>query len=84
MPEVQFVVEHAGCSSCAARIEKSLQTIAVVEAIEVDEEADVASVRLVSAAPLAEERVRGALERASAGSGHEYRVQPGSWHPVGA
>jgi hypothetical protein len=79
MTEVEFVVEQAGCDACAARIENALSTIGDVRSIEVDEPADVASVRLVESAPISAESVRLALAAASEGSGHVYRLRPGSW-----
>ena len=79
MDYIELVVEQAGCSSCAARVRAVLEEIAVVDAVDVDEDADVASVRLHSPQALAEETVASALREASAGSGHEYRVRPGSW-----
>jgi len=79
MGDVRFVVEQAGCSSCAGRIRAGLEAIATVEAIEVDETADTASVRLADAPPVLEDAVVLALQKASAGSGHEYRLRPGSW-----
>jgi cation transport ATPase len=79
MAGVRFVVEQAGCASCAARIRATLEAIATVEAIEVDEAADVASVALVGSSGIFEDAVALALQKASAGSGHEYRMQPGSW-----
>jgi copper chaperone CopZ len=78
--EVTFVVEQAGCESCAARVRAALEPLAAVEAIEVDEDADAATVRVSGAA--SEDAVAGALAAASHGIGHEYRVRPGSWQPV--
>jgi copper chaperone CopZ len=77
--DVSFVVEEAGCSSCVARIRAALETIATVEAIEIDEAADLASVRLAGSPHVLEDAVVLALQNVSVGSGHEYRVQPGSW-----
>ena len=79
MGDVRFVVEQAGCSSCAARIRAALEAIATVEAIEIDQSADIAWVRLADSPPVLDDAVVLALQNASAGSGHEYRVQPGSW-----
>jgi copper chaperone CopZ len=76
---VEFVVEQAGCSSCADRVRGALEPIATVDPIEIDEAADAAAVRLRSASLLSEETVGEALREASVGSGHEYRVQAGSW-----
>jgi copper chaperone CopZ len=77
--KVTFVVEQAGCESCAARVRAALDPIAAVDSIEVDEAADAATVR--AAGPLTEDRVNTALATASDGSGHVYRVRPGSWSP---
>ena len=78
---VEFVVEQAGCSSCAELVRTALHEIATVEAIEVDEEADAAAVRLRSSDRISEDAV-GRLLSEAAGSGHEYRVQPGSWRAL--
>jgi copper chaperone CopZ len=78
MNEVRFVVEHAGCDSCAARVRQALEVIATVREVTVDESADVAFVSLASAT-VSERSVNEALREASAGSGHEYQVRPGSW-----
>jgi copper chaperone CopZ len=77
--DVRFVVEQAGCSSCAARIRGALEAIVTVEAIEIDEAADVASVSLADSSGVFEDAVVVALQNVSSGSGHEYRVRPGSW-----
>ena len=76
--EVTFVVEQAGCASCAARVRAALEPLGAVEAIEIDKDADSATVRVSGAA--SEAAVAGALAAASHGSGHSYRVRPGSWH----
>jgi copper chaperone CopZ len=78
MNEVQFVVEHAGCNSCAVRVRQALEALATVHEVTVDESADVALVSLASAA-VSERSVNEALREASTGSGHEYSVRPGSW-----
>jgi copper chaperone CopZ len=77
--EVTFVVEQAGCESCAARVRAAVEPLAAVEAIEIDEDADAATVRVSGAA--SEDVVARALAAASHGSGHSYRVRPGSWQP---
>jgi copper chaperone CopZ len=83
LAEVEFVVEQAGCSSCADRVRTALEAIATVHAIEVDEEVDAAAVRLEVCDPISEEAV-GKLLIEAAASGHEYRVQPGSWRALPA
>lgn len=84
MGDVRFVVEQAGCPSCAVRLRAALEAIAAVEAIEIDEAADIASVRLADSPHVLEDAVVFAVQNASAGSGHEYRVRPGSWVVVGS
>lgn len=77
--EIEFVVEQAGCSSCAALVEEALAPLAEVRAIKVDEEADSAAVRLVSSPELSEIVVDRALAEVSPDADHSYRVKPGSW-----
>ena len=74
---IAFEVEQAGCESCAARVRAALEPLGTVESVEIDEAADVANVRLDG--DPREEEVNGALGASSAGSGHLYRVKPGSW-----
>jgi cation transport ATPase len=77
--EIRFVVEHAGCSSCARRVRDALTTLTTVWEVDVDENADVAAVRVAASPGVTPATVGAALEEASAGAGHEYRVQAGSW-----
>lgn len=78
--KVTFDVEQAGCESCGKVISTALADIGTVESIEIDEAADSATVVLSGeASPGA---VDGALERASADAGHEYRIRVGSWQPL--
>lgn len=79
MTTVVFEVEQAGCGSCATRVRDALEPLGEVGAVHVDEQADCATVRLVPRASVAEDDVNAALVAASDGSGHEYRVKPGSW-----
>lgn len=79
MSGVRFVIEQAGCPSCASLIRDALETISDVEAIDIDEGADLAKVRLGQASDPSEQTVADVLEAVSRGSGHAYRVQPGSW-----
>jgi copper chaperone CopZ len=74
-----FEVEQAGCESCAARVRDALAPLTTVRAVEVDAERDVATVSVGPDAELSEETVNRALTEASRGSGHTYRVKPGSW-----
>ena len=75
---VSFVVEEAGCESCARLVRSALEPLGAVESVEIDETADVADVRLDG--PATEEDVNRALAAVSAGAGHAYRVRAGSWH----
>ena len=77
---VRFLVEEAGCDSCAKLVREALEPLGAVDSIEVDEDADVALVRL--GAPVAEDDVNRALAKVSADAGHAYRVRPGSWLAV--
>ena len=78
MGSVQFVVEHAGCVSCAALIREALAEVGTVGKVDIDEARDVAVVRM-SAVETSESRVNDVLGAASHGSGHVYRIRPGSW-----
>lgn len=77
--QTTFVVEEAGCDSCAARVRSALEPLGSVQAIDVDHAADVATVRLDYEGVLSEETVNRALKRASEEAGHTYRVKPGSF-----
>lgn len=77
--EISFVVEEAGCDSCAALVRDALEPLGAVASVEIDEAADVAAVTLSAVRPLGEAEVGAALAEASAGTGHAYRVRPGSW-----
>ena len=79
---VVFEVEDAGCSSCAALVREALAPLATVEAVDVDEDANSATVRMAAAGDLYEGAVNAALADASQGVGHAYRVKPGSWRPA--
>lgn len=78
---IAFTVEQAGCESCAERIGAALGQVATVESIAVDADADAATVVLSGAA--GRDAVDAALEQASAGAGHAYSVEAGSWNPLG-
>jgi copper chaperone CopZ len=82
MTDVVFEVEQAGCPSCAARVRDALAALGAVGAIDIDEEADEATVRLTVEPSVGEDEVNRALLGASHGSGHGYRVKPGSWLPA--
>lgn len=74
-----FDVEQAGCDSCADRVRGALAPLGAVEAVEIDERADMATVVLESTVEPDRAAVNEALSDASAGAGHLYRVRPGSW-----
>jgi copper chaperone CopZ len=76
---IDFVVEQAGCESCAARVKTALGELLAIDEITVDEGADVAVVRAHAPTELELVTVDAALADASRGSGHTYRVSPGSW-----
>ena len=79
MHEIQFIVEEAGCASCAALVREALAPIAEVQAIDVDESADCATVRVAHSDGLSQEAVDSVLRNASSAAGHDYRVKSGSW-----
>ena len=87
MNETVFQVEQAGCESCAALVREALEEVATVLEVDVDEDADLATVRLgrrVNAQTgealktLSEGDIDRLLRDASP-EGHAYRVRPGSW-----
>lgn len=78
MVNVAFEVEQAGCESCAARVRAALEPLAELDEISIDSETDSATVR-ATGDELSEDAVNRALEDVSHGSGHVYRVRPGSW-----
>jgi copper chaperone CopZ len=78
--KVVFEVEQAGCESCGKLISAALGEIGAVESVEIDESADVATVVLSGAA--SRDAVDSALEDASAGAGHAYRVRASSWRAL--
>lgn len=78
---VAFSVEQAGCESCAKLIGAALGQVGEVESIAVDADADAATVVLSGVA--GRDEVDAALEEASAGAGHAYSVEAGSWNPLG-
>jgi copper chaperone CopZ len=77
--KVVFDVEQAGCESCAARVRNALAPFAVVSDVAIDESTDSATVRLAARVDVGEDDVNRVLLEASHGSGHAYRVKPGSW-----
>lgn len=72
-----FDVEQAGCESCGRLISAALSGFGAVESIDIDEDSDIATVVLAGSA--ARNAVEVALEEASAGTGHVYRVRDNSW-----
>jgi hypothetical protein len=78
MQTLRFVVEHAGCESCARRVRSALAPLLAVETITIDEAADIATVVARADTLPPREAIDAALAEASAGSGHTYRVRTGS------
>ena len=74
-----FVVQEAGCESCAVRVRTALEPLLHIREIAIDEAGDAATVSGELHAPVTEAAVEAALAQASAGSGHRYRLAPGSW-----
>lgn len=77
-----FQVEQAGCASCAELIRETLEELVPVADVAIDEDADLATVRLAPGAAPTVDAVERLLAEAAQGTGHEYRVRPGSWRPV--
>ena len=77
---VVFDVEQAGCESCGKLIGAALSRVATVESIDIDEDADTATVVLSGSA--GQGTVDAALEEASTGAGHVYRVRTDSWRQL--
>lgn len=77
-----FEVEQAGCESCAALVREALEELVAVAEVAIDEQADLATVRLLPGAVLLEADANRILREASPGTGHAYRVKPGSWRHV--
>ena len=75
---ISFIVEQAGCQSCAAKVSEALAPLGDVEEVVIDEAADVGVVRLQPSEAVGEERINALLRAASAGSGHAYSVRAGS------
>jgi heavy-metal-associated domain-containing protein len=80
--KVAFDVEQAGCESCGRLVSAALAPLGAVEALEVDEAADTASVVLVPIADADQTAFDDALAAASSGAGHLYRIRPGSWREL--
>ena len=79
---VAFDVEQAGCESCGKLVHAAVSPLGSVEALEIDEAADTASVVLTPAAKPDPAAVDAALAAASSGAGHLYRIRPGSWREL--
>jgi hypothetical protein len=77
--EIHFVVEQAGCESCARRVSSALADVLAIEEITIVEDADAAAVRAHAPASLERSAVDAALAEASSGGGHTYGVKPDSW-----
>jgi hypothetical protein len=78
---VAFDVEQAGCESCGRLVGAALAPLGAVDALEIDEAADAASVVFVPSADATQADVDRALAAAS-GAGHLYRVRHGSWREL--
>jgi len=59
---VVFEVEQAGCGSCASRVRSALEPFGAVEDVQVDEQADCATVSLVPGASVGEPEVADSYE----------------------
>jgi copper chaperone CopZ len=77
--KISFVVEQAGCASCAERVHRALAPLADVQSVDVDEGDDSAAVQVSVVTNLSEDDVNRVLADASDSSGHEYRIRDGSW-----
>jgi len=75
---IAFEVEQAGCESCAVRVREAVSQLAPVAAVLIDAAADEATVTLERGTAATESDLNRVLLEASAGSGHTYRVRPGS------
>lgn len=75
---LSFVVEQAGCSSCARLIRDTLATIGEVEDVSIDEANDLGFVRMTPTFETTEAQLNAVLLAASDGTGHAYSVRPGS------
>ena len=82
IPKLTFEVEGAGCDSCATRVRRAVSALTVVYDISVDGDADTALVHVETGPEVTEDAVDRVLLDASTGSGHSYRVKPGSWRLV--
>ena len=78
---MEIVVENAGCSSCGALVRDALASFGEIEALTIDEAADTATVHLSRSSTIAitTADLDRALAAAGVGSGHAYRVRPGSF-----
>jgi hypothetical protein len=75
MSDYQFVVDGAGCESCAERVRSAVAPLVTVESITIDESTDTATVVVRAESPPSVDAIDAALADASTGSGHAYRVQ---------
>jgi hypothetical protein len=73
--EFRFIVEQAGCETCAQRVRSALAPLVTVESVSIDGTADTATVVAHADTPPSLEAIDAALADASAGSGHTYRVR---------
>ena len=75
MTDLHFVVEEAGCESCAERVRSALEGLVAVESISIDESQDTATVVARADTPPSLDAIDAALAGASAGAGHTYRLR---------
>jgi heavy-metal-associated domain-containing protein len=75
MGEFRFVVEEAGCQTCAERVRSALAPLLTVDTISIDAASDTATVVAHADTPPSLDVIDAALAGASAGSDHTYRVQ---------
>ena len=75
MDDLRFVVEQAGCESCAERVRSALSQLVTIDSISIDEASDTATVVARADASPSLDALDAALADASAGSGHTYRLR---------
>ena len=75
MTDLHFVVEEAGCESCAERVRSALEALVTVESISIDDGEDTATVVARADTPPSLDAIDAALADASSGAGHTYRLR---------
>jgi cation transport ATPase len=76
--ELRFDVEQAGCESCAELVRSALEPLLDVREVSIDARTDLATVVAEASHVVTVDAVDEALAAVSEGSGHHYRVVPGS------